>query len=690
MFLHKRQIWPIVFVMLSLSANALRAQDEGKGKPPPPKAFSVSISSSDVFCNSTTVSLDATPSGGTGPTYSYEWSTGGTGASENVYLSQDKTISVTATDDGTLATAIDSIEIDALPNLSYTGPNPVCAKSPVSLTATGANTYTWYDNWSPIGSGSPLQTSFPSVQPYFIKLVGEDANSCRDTLEFVMDTKNSPDTELPTDTFLCENSKLTLNGTSSVSGSNYYYWSFEGQDMGYDSTANTISLAHAKPSDSGMYTLTVAMNWGGGMYCYDYDSTLVNVRAAPDVQAPPDQDFCNRELVKVWHKGNDTSLATDWSLVGPNQVSFDEYGDTIQFVRPELDYDYYFMLAGTDSMGCTGYDTTVIGEFERPDPIIHTPGEYLCEGERALFSVEKYDRNGDLIAVYWSKADSWDYEQELTINQGFASEAVVIYNSSGCEFKFYPNVTVLSTSSFEIDAQPDTICKGESAKLKFSGATNIYHGSRLLDSIYYVKPKNTRYYRFRAEKVYTKYDKTCSITDSIQVRVNTAGDPPVVDSLGTYYEGMNPGPISASGENLTWYNDYGVVYSRDSVLDLPYLRAGTYTYSVTQKQNGCESDPSPVVIKVEDFSGKTIANTITPNGDGYNDYFTIDKIEEFINNSLTIYDRHGRAVYRSSPYQNDWNGTRGTGKALPAGTYFWVLSINNGQIALHGDITILR
>lgn len=63
-----------------------------------------------------------------------------------------------------------------------------------------------------------------------------------------------------------------------------------------------------------------------------------------------------------------------------------------------------------------------------------------------------------------------------------------------------------------------------------------------------------------------------------------------------------------------------------------------------------------------------IPNAFTPNGDGINDRFVIGKLNSVDNPSLLVYDSRGRVVYKSSKYQNDWDGAN-----APDGTYYFFL-----------------
>ena len=68
-------------------------------------------------------------------------------------------------------------------------------------------------------------------------------------------------------------------------------------------------------------------------------------------------------------------------------------------------------------------------------------------------------------------------------------------------------------------------------------------------------------------------------------------------------------------------------------------------------------------------------NIITPNRDGKNDVLVIDNIQLYPGNSLTIFNRWGREVYKTTNYQNDWGQDAG----LAAGNYFYLLALPDGS-----------
>jgi gliding motility-associated-like protein len=83
----------------------------------------------------------------------------------------------------------------------------------------------------------------------------------------------------------------------------------------------------------------------------------------------------------------------------------------------------------------------------------------------------------------------------------------------------------------------------------------------------------------------------------------------------------------------------------------------------------------------------TIPNVFTPNGDGYNDYFVIDGIENCTDSRLFIKSNSGQIVFQSSNYQNDWSGEH-----LPDGVYlyYFIYKVNNIEEKMSGRVIIKR
>ncbi len=92
----------------------------------------------------------------------------------------------------------------------------------------------------------------------------------------------------------------------------------------------------------------------------------------------------------------------------------------------------------------------------------------------------------------------------------------------------------------------------------------------------------------------------------------------------------------------------------------------------------------------------TIPQAITPNGDGFNEVFVIDGIENYPNNELIIFNRWGAEVFRANGYSNDWNGKSTSdfniwGEDLPTGTYYYLFDTKqDGVKPMTGFIYLTR
>lgn len=81
---------------------------------------------------------------------------------------------------------------------------------------------------------------------------------------------------------------------------------------------------------------------------------------------------------------------------------------------------------------------------------------------------------------------------------------------------------------------------------------------------------------------------------------------------------------------------------------------------------------------IGDVCDGPIANqTLTPNGDGVNDTWTIINIERYPQSKVRVYNRWGNEVFNATGYGNNWNGTSdGNGKPLPSGSYYYQIDVN--------------
>lgn len=129
-------------------------------------------------------------------------------------------------------------------------------------------------------------------------------------------------------------------------------------------------------------------------------------------------------------------------------------------------------------------------------------------------------------------------------------------------------------------------------------------------------------------------------------------------------------------ESTIEIQDTGLYWVTASVDDC----SDTDTIHVNIVSENCEKE-----LEVKAF------NIFTPNGDGINDTFTIDINKTFIYSHLTIYNRWGIEVYKTTTSLS-WDGKLPSQQLAAAGTYFWAFTFedNFGKNYRHNGFVMLQ
>jgi len=88
-----------------------------------------------------------------------------------------------------------------------------------------------------------------------------------------------------------------------------------------------------------------------------------------------------------------------------------------------------------------------------------------------------------------------------------------------------------------------------------------------------------------------------------------------------------------------------------------------------------------------------IPNVITVNGDGVNDTWKIEYIENYPNATFEIFNRWGNLVWKSTGYPKQWDGTNfRNGEVLPEGTYFYIIDLHSVKVknAFSGYVQLMK
>jgi len=140
---------------------------------------------------------------------------------------------------------------------------------------------------------------------------------------------------------------------------------------------------------------------------------------------------------------------------------------------------------------------------------------------------------------------------------------------------------------------------------------------------------------------------------------------------------------------------YSVIITsiNDSItrIDSDTLSAGDYNIVVTGN-SGC-SYTTTISIGLDNDEGCLLKfySGITPNGDGVNDIWWIDNIDQFPENTIQIFNRWGNEVWSGKNYDNKeivWKGNSNSNEEMADATYFYVATI--GEKTYKGWVELTR
>jgi gliding motility-associated-like protein len=138
---------------------------------------------------------------------------------------------------------------------------------------------------------------------------------------------------------------------------------------------------------------------------------------------------------------------------------------------------------------------------------------------------------------------------------------------------------------------------------------------------------------------------------------------------------------------IEWLDEAGIVMGSDSSTLVVTPTEPTYFTALVMTDNCLEE----VDVEVDLIYLIDPTQIFSPNGDGKNETWYIDDIEEYPNADVTVFNRWGSVVYQTEQYQNDWPGISQSGQPLPVATYYFVIDLKRpGTEVVTGSVTIVR
>jgi len=369
---------------------------------------------------------------------------------------------------------------------------------------------------------------------------------------------------------------------------------------------------------------------------------------------------------------------------------------TVTYTKPQTtvptNYLYRMAAAEGDNIGnnaCRVHSNTITVTVN-PLPKINVPANYsLCTNDTLT------------LIVTGGKTYSWQGPNNFTSTDS----AVIIPNPSvqyagpwytqatsplGCQVSATTNVTI-HTAPVAFAGNDASICQGNTVQLTGTGAGdggtyNWLPVTGLSTADIYnpvASPADSTIYVLTVKDV-----NSCIVRDTVAVNVwrNPTADAGPDKRIQEGEEVLLNGTASGTTITYRWQPVYNI--DNPAILQplVHPLHDTTYTLTVNSLV-GCGTVIDKVFVRV--LEKVRIPNAFSPNGDGINDTWQIEKLFTYPESDIYIYNRYGQPVYHSKGYYKPWDG-RMNSQPLPFGTYYYMIDLKNNLPKLTGWVQIVR
>lgn len=633
----------------------------------PAAPLSSSIISTDVLCNGdASGTIDLTVEGGTTP-YAYNWTNGAVTEDQPSVVAGLYDVTITDANGCTLNDNVTINEPTALTQIS----NSTAVScfdgndGAVNVTISGGippYTYVWNDDLNNQLSATADNLTDLSAGDYTV--VATDSNGCEITSTITVNQPSAPVeiSSVVTDV-LCKgdatgNIDITVTGGTPTYT---YLWS--------DNSTNEDLL-----------------NYPAG----SYKVVVTDLNACADsMEIEIAEPLTNVEIVvskkDILCMGDNTgwAYATVTGGVEPYLINWSN-GET----TAEIDS----LLAGTytvqamDANGCIANSGTVINEPATYINFSYTVNDASCFGlDDGEITITPYDGTAPYIVIFGDTAVNLfnnnlnSYTKGGLVNGTYPVE---VEDGNGC--RFLDSVTVSEPDSLRLTTEIyDALCFGSS-----DGAINltINGGTTPYTTIWSNATTNEDLVGVPAGwySVNVIDFNNCSVQGTWLI-----GEP---EDISIESQITEPTCRDNEDGSITIYvqggtPDYSYLWSNNEITESVFgLAPGEYVLIVTD-ENGCEKFDT-LNINVNDIDCIAPPNAFTPDGDGYNDTWVLDNLDNYPEAVVSIFNKWGNQVFESNGIYTPWDGTF-NGKKLPAATYYYVINLNNGTAPYSGAVTIV-
>lgn len=579
-----------------------------------------------------------------------------------------------------------------------------CEQTFVLLTNQGSDTGHHIQGWyGPGGFLGSSDTIAVAVGGFYVLEILDTLNGCQaqDSVWVVQDTV-APEAIILADgggIITCTSDQIIIDGSASVPiGSLAYSW--------LDDTGDLIATApQTVVTVEGVYTLVATHT---GNHCRDTQAVEIGLDTLTPTIAlnHPDTLDCKVEEVTLEAFGSGSNYQYMW--VGPGLITSGNFS----FVQATFPGTYQVTVTDTLN-GCQwSGNFSVVQDTSLPRLNLIPPDVTNCRDTQVVLDAGASLPAGSL-SYEWTTTDGNIFEggeaAVAMVSPGAVYHLLLTDTNNGCvrdTFVTVPNIPKPPNGYYSFKnptcyANRDGLIRLDSISGGQSPFRTALDDGLFVGGLPVFGNLSAGSYELTLED--SRGCRSIEVINLVQpdLLVVELGDERYIE-LGTPVElkGQVNRPLQAL-EEIYWDSpvDQGCEEPlQPSCLEITVMPAENTIYEIEViDTNGCMARAN-VLIRVNRQLPVFVPNAFSPDGDGWNDWFTLFADTGIQNiNRLVVYDRWGEKIFerlnfQPNDYQSGWNGLI-RGQPAPPGVYVYWFEIlrADGRIdVLKGNVTLVR
>ncbi len=646
-----------------------------KAAPIPESYFTTTT---NPFCSEQTINFNDATSIFSGSVVSWSWDFGDLSNSNlqdptHVYADSgfyNVNLLVTSdfgcTDDTTI-----TIYVNKTPEPMMTVAPTLCIGEVFTLTASGGDTYEWYEGVNLICDTCTSIDVAPIVTTNYT-LVAISAAGCRKSITQTVNVLpyTVPPLVVSNDTTICKGDVIQLFASGGYDVTQYNWDNLVPGLSCYNGCSNPFA------SPDVTTTFYVTLTWDGG--CSKTDSITVTIIDDAQPILGVDRTICQGESVQLGISagGNATWSPDD----GLSCVSCDN-----PVASPSVTTTYSVEVITAN--GCKIQDTMTIN-VQTPDMIDAGEDATICNGNTIQL-------NGSAVGnITWTPAATLT---DSSIPNPIASPIVTttyILNVQNDLCIQSDTVTITIADKVDIAVEDIEICEGETAEIDIIGyaesLTFLPDSGILSIEPTLIQPTTTTTYTVIGDISLCEPD-----TATFTITVNPTPDIGLLPQMTVFLNTVIPLPIDYPNSQYmhTWTPSNLLscsdCFDPSFVVDSIFSEMTIYVDILTE--DGCSFTDSILVILGENCGDDLVKlpTAFTPNDDGNNDIFRIRGVGISDIEIFRVYNRWGEQLFETSQLSEGWDGTY-KGQKVEQGVYMYyvqaICPLTGEVLTFKGDV----